>query len=734
MRRAIPGLKVYIFAGIILMGLSGLLFKLWYVQIAHGSDYIVKSNGKSQVTVRLPAVRGEILDKNGISLVQNRSSFEVDFYLPAMVQAYRALHKGVVPVVKYRQNVHDMPKEHGEADVQKIVNEAIMPRLEELGIAHDYNSHKLQMHYRNNTLVPYSYIQDLDFETMAKFSENNIGLPGVDVTVKPVRNYVYGAFAAHLLGYVGPEKRTDIEESKKYNFYQPDLQGQVNLELTLDDELKGTPGVKILQRNAKGVIEGEVGMVEPKQGSNVYLTIDARIQFIVEQALRSVGRGAAVVVDPNNGNILAMASVPSYDPNTFIPSISTQDWVDINKDETNPMLNRAISAYAPGSTYKLMVALAGLRKGVGSRSFNCGGGVTYGNTFMKCWIAAKGGNHGVLNLPTAIKLSCNGFFYQYGNAAGIDIIDSTGALLGLGSKTGIPLSGEAPGVLPGPEWLTENKPNERWSAGLTANTSIGQGDVLASPLQMAMIGATLANGGICYEPRLVDKVVAQDGTLVSETPIKIRSDMIKDGGLTAEQIEIVRKGMFRVVNEEGGTAGKGRVKGIQVAGKTGTAQFWRGKVKDNHTWFLSFAPYDKPRYVICLLVQGANSGGGVCAPLAAKIYTDIFAMDEGKIPELVALEPAKGNFKFVESIDFGRGVPAATTAADDETAPVDSDARAQESKPDAAPNIRDEADEGGRVKNKKPDKKGLEGFFKNLFGGKKKDNNSNNQQRKPSAR
>ncbi|MEO8204946.1 MAG: penicillin-binding transpeptidase domain-containing protein, partial [Chthoniobacterales bacterium] len=472
-----------------------------------------------------------------------------------------------------------------------------------------------------------------------------------------------------------------------------------------------------------------------KQGPNVYLTIDARIQFIVEEALRSVGRGAAVIIDPNNGNVIAMASVPSYDPNQFIPSISPQDWANLNKDDTDPLLNRALSAYAPGSTYKLMVALAGLRKGVGSRTFNCGGGVTYGNTFMKCWIAAKGGNHGVLNLSTAIKLSCNGFFYQYGNAAGIDYIDSTGLLLGLGSKTGIPLSGEAPGVLPGPEWLAENAPKERWTQGFTANTSIGQGAVLATPLQMALLGATLANGGICYEPRLVDRIVAQDGTLIKQEPIKVRSDMVKDGGLTPEQIEIVRRGMFRVVNEDGGTAARGRVKGMQVAGKTGTAQFWRGKIPDNHTWFVSFAPYDKPRYAMCLLVQGAKSGGGVCAPLAAKIYADILALEEGKAPQLAVLEPAKGNFKFVESIDFGRDIPAATTPGDDETAATaDNAGQAQQNKPDAAPNIRDEADEGGRVKNRKSDKKGLEGFFKNLFGGKKKDNNSNNQQRKPSAR
>ncbi|MEO8206941.1 MAG: hypothetical protein ABI615_12235, partial [Chthoniobacterales bacterium] len=258
-------MRIYILAVIMLLGLGGLLAKLWYVQIAQASYYASKIQDKSQVTVRIPAVRGEILDRNGIALVQNRPSFEVDFYLPAMVQAYRAHHKSA-PTVEYRGNVHGMPKNLEEEDVRKIVNEAIMPRLEDLGIARDYNSNKLQMHYRNSRLVPYSYVQDLDFESMAKFSENNIGLPGVDVTVKPVRNYVYGSLAAHVLGYVGAEHDTDLEEKKKYNFYQPDVEGKAQLELYLNDVLKGTPGVKILQRNAKGVIEGEIGQIEPKQG------------------------------------------------------------------------------------------------------------------------------------------------------------------------------------------------------------------------------------------------------------------------------------------------------------------------------------------------------------------------------------------------------------------------------------------------------------------------------------
>jgi len=733
MKRSRSTARILIIGLIMLLALSGLVFRLWYVQIARGADYTARIGNRSQVSVRIPAVRGEILDRNGIKLVENRASFEVDFYLPDMVRAYRE-SKGSVPMTTYRGRVHNMPRDLKEADVVKIVSEEVIPRLEELGVAEDYNANALQIHYRTNQEVPYSYRQDLDFGQMAVFSEKNLGLPGVNVTVKPVRWYVYGALAAHLLGYVGmPNDLEKLPDLKDFNFYEPDMEGKAQIELYFNEYLKGQPGARILQRNVKGVIEGEVSRREPVQGDNVFLTIDARIQYFAEQALRSVGRGAAVVVNPQNGDILAMASVPSYDPNVFIPSIANSDWKELTTDETNPMLNRAISAYAPGSTYKIPVSLAGLRAGVGNRTFTCSGGVTYGNKYMKCWIADKGGSHGTLGLSDAIKHSCNAFFYQYGNAAGIDQIDAVGNMLGLGQKSGIPLSGEAPGVLPSPGWLASVNPQAHWSAGLTANTSIGQGDVLASPLQMAMIASAVGNGGTVYYPRLIDRIVAQDGTVVAQDPARVRTDLIHEAGLTLDQIEKVRRGMWKVVNEEGGTAGKARIKGVEVAGKTGTAQFWRSGVKDNHTWFVSFAPYKDPRYVIVTFVQGAKSGGGVSAPVAAKIYDDIFKMENGgEVPQLAKLEPAKGNFRFVESIDFGRDVPAATTGGDDGEAASNTDAAGttQENSPAAQPNVRQEADDRGRVKNQTSKPNALQKFF-NFLSGKKEKNDGGNRQPPP---
>ncbi len=727
MRRGQSPYPIFFLAAIMMLALTGIVFRLWYVQISRGAEYTAKIGSVSRVNVRIPAVRGEILDRNGIPLVQNRVSVDVDFYLPDMVRAYRQQNGGV-PQLEDSIRVHGMLRETKINDIEKIVRETIIPELEKFSLAADYNSDKLKVHYKNNFEVPYNYRQDLDYESMAVFSERNLGLPGVKVTAKPVRQYVYGALGAHFLGYVGmPNDLDKLPDIKKFDFYDPDMEGKAQIELYLNDYLKGTPGVRMLQRNVKGVIEGESGITEPKQGANVYLTIDARIQYIAEQALRAVGRGAAVVVDPNNGDILAMASVPSYDPNKFIPSIAAKDWNELNKDETNPLLNRAISAYAPGSTYKIPIALAGLRKGIGDRSFHCSGGVTYGNKFMRCWIADKGGTHGGMNLANAIKVSCNAFFYQYGNAAGIDQIVAMGNFLGLGQKSGIPLSGEAPGVLPGPEWLAAINPQARWTSGFTANTSIGQGDVLASPLQMAMVTAAVANGGTCYAPRMVDKVVSQDGTVLLQEPSKVRANLVSEGGLTVEQIEKVRLGMNKVVNEGGGTAGKARIKDITVAGKTGTAQFWRSGVKDNHTWFISFAPYDAPKYAVCIIVQGAKSGGGVSAPIAAEILEKTFALnkppaegEEKKPFEMAWLDPAPGNFKFVESVDFEREIPAATKIADDEETGGDGDSsrNSQENKP-AAPNVRDDADAGGRVKNKERKPSAIDKFFNIFRGGNK---------------
>jgi penicillin-binding protein 2 len=701
-----PRWRLQFLALLFLAGMAALLGKLWLVQVAHGPEWTAKIRGSSEATVRIPSVRGEIRDRNGVTLVANRASYAVDFYLPEMVKGYRE-RMGPPPLIGYRSTINGMPKDLKEPDIIKIVNTGVVPRLDDLDLARNYNAGQLQRHFRTNTEVPYSYIKDIDFPTMAKFSEHDVGLPGVDITIKPVRSYVYGALASHLLGYVGAPDDTNKDEAKKFTFFQPDVEGKLNVEKSMDEYLKGQPGVRYMRRNAKGQIDGVLREEPPKAGANVNLTIDARIQMIAEEAIRSVGRGAAVVVDPNNGNILAMVSVPSFDPNSFIPSIKLKDWEALRQDEANPLVNRAVSGFPPGSTFKLVTTLAGLRKGLANQHFNCGGGVSYGDHFFHCWIGEKGGSHGTIGVSDAIKVSCNSFFYQFGNAAGIDAIDETGESLGLGQTSGIEITNESPGVLPGPEWMHIHFPRERWSSAYTANVSIGQGFDLVTPLQLAMVYATVANGGVSYYPKLVQSVTDAEGKpllnekgapVVSSAP-KVHRDLRFD--FDAKQIELARRGLWKVVNEDGGTGGRARLSGVQVAGKTGTAQAMSEGKKDNVAWFVCFAPYDQPKYAIAVMVQGASGhGGAVAAPIAARILSRALAMDEGTFDAQVAwLAPARkpNPFQMIAAVDFKDSNPTLTANDEENLDGATSDMAITSANPD----VELEADANGRVAGQK---------------------------------
>jgi penicillin-binding protein 2 len=708
--------RILFLAFFILVALAAIGVRLWFVQVKMANFYRGRIQGSSEVTVRIPSIRGEIRDRNGVVLVTNRPSYEVDFYLPDLVSGYKKQY-GQPPMVEFlAKDSNGMLHDRKEADIVQIVDKAIIPRLEELKVAEPYNSQRLRTHFRNNTLVPFTYREDLDFSTFSKFAEKDLGLPGVQVNVRPVRKYIYNALGAQILGYVGTARDINkLADVKDFNFYEPDIQGKTNIEYYLDDALRGKPGKRVLKKDAKNQLEGEKEVIQPTPGANVYLTIDARIQYLAERALRSVGRGAAVVVDPNNGEILAMASVPSYDPNKFIPAISARDWEAIEDADADPLTNRAISAFAPGSTFKIATALAGLTRGLAKAVFTCNGGVTYGNTYMRCWIEAEHkGTHGRQTLSDAIKNSCDAYFYQYGNAAGIEAIDAVGKALGLGEPSGVELTNEAAGILPSPDWLRTTH-NERWSQGQTANSSIGQGYVLATPLQMAMIAATVANGGVSYQPNLIYQIQEPDGTSVRR-PSKIRADLKETNKLTPDQIELVRKGMWRVVNDSG-TGTKGQVPGVVVAGKTGTAQAWTDGEKDDNAWFIAFAPYDHPKIALAVIVQGGKAGNDVAAPIAAKIIEETLALDHGYNPDLQPMDPAVGNFKQIVRVDFkNSAVPAKVESTDDETAddkPASEETKHSRSKRAdvAAPDIRPDTDNHRAVAQAEPTPEKRHSFF-----------------------
>ncbi len=727
-RRLSPRLRIQFVGLLMILGMAALGLRLWWIQVAHGAEWTAQIRGSSQATVRIPSVRGEIKDHNGLTLVQNRASYEVDFYLPEMVKGYRERF-GPPPLAEHRAIISGMPKDVKEPDIIKIVNNGIVPRLEDLDLARDYNSKNLERHFRNDTEVPYSYIKDIDFPTMAKFSEHDVGLPGVDIAIKPVRSYVYGALASHILGYVGAPDDTNKEEARKFTFYQGDVDGKSNIEKAMDEYLRGQPGVRYLRRNAKGTIDGVLKEDPPKQGANVFLTIDARIQAIADEALRAVSRAGAVVVDPNNGNILALASVPSFDPNTFIPSIKAKDWQALRKDQADPLVNRAISALPPGSTFKLITSFAGLRKGLTNAKFNCGGGVSYGDHFFQCWVASKHYTHGTLGLADAIKVSCDSFFYQYGNAAGIQSIDVIGKMLGIGEESGLQLSGEQTGNMPGPEWMQIHHPQERWSSAQTANVSIGQGYTLVSPLQLAMAYATAANGGTCYYPRLVDKVLNQDGSpvldehgkpAVSQTP-RMRSDLRRE--VSPQDIDLVRKGLWKVVNEDGGTGGRARLKDVVVAGKTGTAQATERGHEENVAWFVCFAPFDHPKYVVAVMVQGASGHGGeVAGPIATRILERTVAQDEGNFDMQVAWTAPAHHANPLQLIKAVSYAGSNLGSEDEEGADSSQSADVQMASDNASPDVEQEPDAQGKVKGARVARSApapaprQPNFFERLFG------------------
>lgn len=643
-------LRLYLLGLLVLAGMGTLVGRLYELQITKYDYYKSLLPGEKEVTVRVPGVRGEIRDRNGLTLATNRPSYEVSLDLREIFSQYANEHEEI-PKISYQAQEDGMSRTRSEADIVQIVQETVIPALDELGLAENFNANQMQVHYRGTRgLVPYTYRRNLTFDEFAVFAENDLDVPGVEVTVKPQRIYPYDALASHVLGYV---KLPDIqmvpeEKRREFDHYVADDYGGAGVEKTLDDYLQGRAGKRIMRKDEKGAIRQEISFTPPKPGADVYLTIDAKLQLVAERAMRVVGRGAMVVMDPRNGDILAMVSIPSYNPNQFVPAISPEVWSRYSADETAPMFNRALSDNQPGSTFKIPIALAGCAAGLSHHPFNCSGGVQYADKYMQCWIGAKGGRHGTLGLSEAIKRSCNCFFYQYGNAAGIETIVRITSVLGLGHKTGIPLEGESPGMVPSPQWLKLQ--GLRWSDAFTAMTSIGQGFAEATPLQMASVACTVANGGSVFQPRLVRKIVEKDGTVLVEDKPVLKA-LLTEAGITAEQVEEVKRGMWKAVNEEGGTAGRARMENFVVAGKTGTAQTGR-PAEPTDAWFICFAPFDDPQYAVAVYVHNGDSGGKAAAPIAANVLKQAVAMKKGYNVNLVALKEAEGNFKRIDMVTF----------------------------------------------------------------------------------
>ncbi len=682
--------RLYLFSLLVMVAFMTLVYRLYYLQIERNDEFKARLPTTRHLKARVPGVRGEIKDRNGVVLVSNKPSFEVRINLQdvvdAKIRAMKIASQGkpvTLPKVEYKKTENGFDRTVKETDIVAVLDEMVIEPLRKMGLAKSESDAEkqrsqdnLRTHYRTNGgAVPWVYRSDLTFEEFSQFAEHNLQLPGVFPEVRPTRQYMYDALACHVLGYVRlpDESLIPAAEQAKWKYSVWDDFGFAGVEKSMDSYLKGVPGVRVMKRNEKGNMAGEATdeYVAPKKGNDVWLTLDARIQYVAEKALRDakLGRAAAVVIDPNSGEVLAMASVPCYNPNKWVPKINEEDLKDYLTNPTNPLINRAIKRYAPGSTFKIVTSFAGCLTHIQHQHFSCNGSVTYGNKPMKCWIASQGGSHGNIDLTDALMQSCNCYFYQYGNKAGIEAIGKAGHMLGIGEKTGIELEDEDPGVLPNREWMQVNKPNEKWnSPGATANTSIGQGDVLATPLQIASVAATVANAGKSYRPHLLKRVV-NGGQVVHEQEADVRSELASEG-IKPDEVEMIRKGMWKVCNGSAGTGKKAQVKGYEVAGKSGTAQFWRFdkgvKSKDNHTWFTSFAPYDKPRFAICVMIQGGTSGGGSAAPVVQRIMEQCLALDQGYQVAIEKTSEIEGNFNPVGMVTFGDSPVVAQNLARDE--------------------------------------------------------------------
>jgi len=689
----VQGWRLGVLALLVFAAMGMLLSRLWNVQVVNSDAARQRSEEQTTVRARIAPARGAICDRNGIMLAENRPSFDIDFYLGDLRRDYAESHKGNVPRIALRPTKSG--KARSEDDIVEIVRQSIEPIKDSLGLTAPLNEKEIKEQFRTHPDSPYHYMTDLDFATVANFEERNAGVPGIRIAQNPARQYTYGAFAAHILGYVGKPDNQNEHLASDGTPYE--TIGRHGIEAIMDAQLQGEPGSLVRRVSSQGYYIGKpLQSNDPTMGSTLYLTIDARVQYIAETAMRhaNVGRGAVVVMDPRNGDVLAMVSVPSYDPNKFIPKIQSKDWDALNQDPTAPMFNRALHAYAPGSTYKIMVALAGLKSGnvTVNTSFDCPGAIQIDDHLFH---NSDSTDAGTMSLVHAICVSSDVFFYQYGIKAGIEAIDAMGKLAGFGHKWG--LLGDADedaGIMPGPEWMKDNDKwlikthnIDHWSRAQTANTSIGQGFVLNTPLQMATFLCAVANGGTVYQPRLYSHVVDYKGDMKAEIP---EGQVYSTLGVKPSDLKAVQEGMREVVNE--GTATLAQVPGYQIAGKTGTAQAHirvDGEVRrDLKCWFYCYGPFEAPRYVTCVVVEGGTWGGTTTAPIAQEIMSRLFAMDKGTVENITFLPPVQGNFNGVGAVDTQTNVNSNKPADTSMDNPDNNDASVTTPAADAPPYAR----------------------------------------------
>lgn len=573
------------------------------------ADTVFKPTWETQRLARtyvlnIPAPRGQISDRNGEPLAQTRVSYNLGISFPT-------------------------PLTFSDAEALGYARQQLAKAESLLGRSFSVEDQVILKHYRNRPALPLDIAEDItskEQKAIRKSGGDGLVLRGVYL-----RYYPHGNLAAHILGYIGRTGRPVDTPLQNFDLLWPEVEGREGLELTFNEQLVGKPGQVTINFDAKGEKVSEKVTEAPEAGANVVTTLDLRLQKICEKALaEGVKRGAIVVVDPNNGDILAMASWPTYDPNLFVPWISTKDYNALNEDKDLPLIPRAFrSAYPPGSIFKMISGIASLETGKISTEDRFSGppSMQIGNVVFH---NARKTHAGMLTYTEALEQSCNTWFYQVGIKAGSKPIVEWAQLFGLGEKTGIPLRSEVEGLVPTDDYMRKVH-GRKLLDGDIANLSIGQGDLLTSPLQMAEAMAAIANGGTLYKARLVKHVQGNDDKIVLGYDVAPRKEL----PISEDVLAATRKGMVLATSGGRGTGRRASVSTVQVAGKTGTAEWGPKNNKRYAAWFAGYAPAEEPEYAFAVLYEGERGesrafGGTVAAPIIGKIMKELYPSKKGK--------------------------------------------------------------------------------------------------------
>lgn len=584
------------FLTVALVGFLVLGLRLWHLQIISGEEFSRLSK-HNRIRIReIPASRGMILDQRGRILVDNRPSFEV-LLVP----------EDIVDIEKTAESLHRI-----------------------LDITPEEVKRKVEIDNHRPPFKPVRIQSDINRLHLALLESHKLDLPGLIVDVAPRRAYTYGTMASHLLGHLGEIDSRELTQNQFNNYHMGDLIGKYGVEQKWERFLKGIDGGRQVEVDASGRELKVLQRVEPHPGNNVYLTIDLELQNTCEHLIREK-EGVIVAMNPRNGHILAMVSHPPFDPSLFAGGINHSDWEVLIQNPFHPLQNRAIQGqYAPGSVFKIITMAAGLEEGVISPQevLHCRGSYRFGNRYYRCW---RKGGHGKVKLHRALVESCDVFFYQVGQRLGIDTLAKYAKGFGLGKSTGITLRDEKPGLIPSSEWKKKAY-GEVWYGGETLSCAIGQGFVLVTPLQLLNLISSISNGGMLYRPQIVERIERTNGKVLKSYP----PAPIGKIPLCRENLQLIQRALYGVVNEPHGTGRIARIKGVDLAGKTGTAQVisLREDVKDedvpheyrDHAWFVAYAPVENPIISVAVLVEHGGHGASAAAPLAREVMKKYFTI------------------------------------------------------------------------------------------------------------